>query len=101
MDPDEIIAEIIERVEHIFGDDGFGGTREEYKWLLENYGITEEEDNTWIDIIDEEGAKALDPDDDDDAKIILFLRDPEAVWTFLEALLLKYRSNTTTYPRPS
>lgn len=99
MSSDELIAEIIKNVERVFGTDGFGGTSEEYGWLLRRCGITEEEDNTWIDIIDFEGSSELDPANEDEAKIIGFLRDPAAVHRFLAALLKKYRNCHDVYPK--
>jgi hypothetical protein len=97
MSSDEMIAEIILNIERIFGDNGFGETDREYKWLLETYGVTESEDNSWIDIIDVEAFEELDPDSQDEAEIIRFLNDPIAVKDFLANLVRKYRSSAAVY----
>jgi hypothetical protein len=97
MSSDEIISEIIDKIGRIFGVNGFGGTTEEYAWLLNKYGVTEEEDNSWIDIIDFEGADGLNPQDEDEARVVGFLLDPTAVRGFLVSLLRKYRSCSAVY----
>ena len=97
MGSGEMVAEIISTIERIFGDNGFGGTDEEYRWLFETYGVSESEDNSWIDIIDTEASAELDPDDQGEAEIIQFLNDPIAVGDFLANLLEKYRSSRAIY----
>ena len=81
-DHQEVIDVLISEVERVFPDSF--GSDESYMWLLENYGITEEEDVRWQFIIDEESASELNPNDENDLELIAFLNDPEALWSFLE-----------------
>ena len=102
MSPTELITEIVDKILVIFGAEGFGGTAEEYRWLLANYGITEEEDVRWQFVLEQDcgitdAKEDLDEADEDDAKLAAFLEDPDAIWTFLETLLTKYRSSSNCY----
>jgi hypothetical protein len=49
--PPQIVKHIVHRLLEIFGKDGPGGSWAEYAWLEENYGISEEDDNKWLDIL--------------------------------------------------
>jgi len=105
MTKDEIFDAVIMEIDRIFGKKtGFGGEASEYAWLLQHYGVTEEEDVTWqriceVNSLEEDDVEPLDPVDEGDAKVIAFLNDEPAVLTFLDALLLKYRSSAAVYPR--
>jgi hypothetical protein len=95
-----LIAAIIEEIDRVWGGlENFDGTYDQYDWLLEHYGITEEEDVWWqIVLEDNTGDLASDhPEDAEDEDVISFLGDEQAIQTFLEHLLQKYRSNTLTY----
>lgn len=97
----ELLNQVVSEIERIWGEDGFSGSFEEYEWLLENYGITEEEDNKYIDILEydsnefEDDTSSINDLDEEELKEVMdFVTDDDAVCEFLSALLLKYRSNT-------
>lgn len=101
VDVFELVDEIGVKIERIFHPDGFDGTIEQYKWLLEHYGVTEEDDVRYILICNyyTEDADELDDDQLEDIDDnIKFLDDEESVCDFLTDLLKKYRSNTLIFP---
>ncbi len=88
------------------------------EWLQANYGITEEEDVVWLDILNYHGGdwdiaeelKRLTPGRTPEELAEMeqhlhererFLRDEPAVLAFLEQLLIKYRRGTAVYPTTS
>jgi hypothetical protein len=87
-------------MERIWYDPGFGGTTEEYTWLEANYGVTVQEDNHWIDILEHyvHGVPVDEILGPDDPVYRALLTDPQKVQAFLEQLLHKYESNTAIYP---
>lgn len=92
--------EIIKEMDRIWGKAGFGGGYGEYAWLLQHYGITEEEDVRWINILVYNAGELSSEDDKDEGELedlMQFLTDDQAVSSFLEQLLQKYRNNTITY----
>ncbi len=96
----ELLNQVASEIERIWGEDGFSGSKEEYEWLLENYGITEEEDNKYIDILEydsnkfEEDPSIDDLNEEERMQVINFVTNDTAVCEFLIALLLKYKNNT-------
>lgn len=44
MRKNELIEAIITEMDRLWGVDGFNGTTDEYEWLQQNYGISEEDD---------------------------------------------------------
>lgn len=95
----ELIDSILKEMSRIWGDDeGFGGTYQEYRWLAKNYEITEEEDVKWQFLL-QESTGDLPEEDAEDPEVKEFLEDNEAVYSFLESLLSKYKGSTAVYPR--
>jgi hypothetical protein len=103
-DRDELLDAIVDEINRIWGDPGFSGTFEEYGWLLEHYGVTEKEDNTYLDVLEyreDNGFTKLSSfytlDADERAHVMGFIHDNVAVCAFLGALLQKYNSSSMTY----
>jgi hypothetical protein len=97
MDRSDLIDAILVEMERVWGDDGFSGAWEEYEWLLENYGITEDEDGDWMGILAHESGE-VDPDDEWTPQWEAFVTDDDQVIPLLSALLKKYRSNSVSVP---
>ncbi|WP_409286866.1 hypothetical protein [Pseudomonas guariconensis] len=98
----ELIESVITEMERVWGPAGFGGEPEAYAWLLENFGITEQDDSKWLDVLSEWGG-TLDEDtadltQDEKDEVYAFLDDEPAVISFLTAFLERYRSSDATYP---
>lgn len=93
-----LINALFERMDWVWGEEGFDGEAHEYDWLLANYGITEEEDVMWM-LILQHGMDDLEPEDRDDKELMAFLEDEPSVVGFLEAFLQKYRASDQVYPR--
>jgi hypothetical protein len=103
---DAIIDQISEEMKRIWGgDDAFEGTEAEYAWLSDNYGVSEEDDVHWVNVImhhsgDMATLLAAYPEGDEEREDLLaFLEDPEAVYAFLQSLLKRYQSNSAVYAR--
>lgn len=94
----ELINAIFERMDVVWGEEGFDGEAQEYDWLLANYGITDEEDVMWM-LILQHGMEDLESEDRDDEELMTFLENEQAVVGFLESFLQKYQSADTVYPR--
>jgi len=69
---------------------------EEYRWLEENYGISEEDD-VWWQLTIQHHFGELPEEDRDDAEVMNFLSDDVRVEQFLRDLLRRYRSSTAIY----
>lgn len=101
----DMVYLVINEMNHIWGEEGFGGDAEEYNWLLNNYAITEEDDVKWVDILKlytghyHDLRDELDEIDGGGERAWKFLNDREAVHDFLNEILNKYRANSVTYPR--
>jgi hypothetical protein len=93
---DGLMDAIIEEMEQVWGADGFEGTPSDYAWLLEHYGITEEEDVEWIGILDYYAGESADEEPPTE-EWLHYMQDDRAVTAFLARLLQKYRSNTVKY----
>jgi len=102
MTRSDLIESVLAELDRVWGPEGFGGESEAYAWLKEHFGISEEEDLQWQDVLsDWAGSLDVDLEDLDEAekeRVIAFLQDEPAVTTFLEALLQRYKSSTATYP---
>ncbi len=74
------------------------GTQEEYAWLKQHYGISEDDDVNWQFILqdstDDLTEDELSEDDPDDEEMIDLLTHPGDIIATLNTLLLRYRSNT-------
>lgn len=102
MTKDELFDGVLAEMERVWGVPGFGGEFEAYDWLLIHYGITEEDDNTWMDICaqyrDDLHATLADLSDQEQAEVVAFLADDARVTDFLEGLLKRYQSSGAVYP---
>jgi len=96
MNRAELIESILEEMQRVWGDEGFGGSFPEYEWLLTNYGITEEEDVQWQFVLQYD-MDDMPEEDWEDEEVMQFVEDDAAVLPFLRILLRKYRSGTATY----
>lgn len=83
-------------MERVWGDDGFGGSWEEYSWLQAHYGITEVDDVHWQMIL-QQSMGDLEPEDASDEYYGPFLRDEKAIEEFLNDFLRRYRAGTGVY----
>jgi len=97
MTRSELIDAILNEMDRVWGDEGFSGAWEEYEWLLEHYGVTEDDDVDWSGILAYE-ADEVEPDDAANPKWMSFVTADEQVIPFLEVLLKKYQSNTVVVP---
>lgn len=93
---EELIDKVVTEIQRIFPDD-IQGYPEEYQWLEENYGVTEEDDVKWIDIINY-SCEDYDDCNLDDEDNRAFLESDTAVCEYLTKLLQKYQGNTVSYP---
>lgn len=72
---------------------------DEYAWLEDQCGISQEDDELWIDILMATYSEAdLDPNESADQERLALLADEEAVAAFLRTLLERYRSCKDRYP---
>ena len=103
MTKDELFDSVLAEMERVWGEPGFGGEFEAYGWLLEHYGITQEDDNTWMDICAQyrgELPEALaDLTEQEQAEVVAFLADDARVTDFLKGLLRRYQSSVAVYPQ--
>lgn len=98
----ELIKSVLAEMDRVWGPDGFGGEHEAYAWLQDQFGISEEEDVQWQDVLsDWAGTLAEDTadlDEDELKRVKAFLQDDSTVTLFLETLLQRYKSSDVTYP---
>lgn len=94
----ELVELVTEEVLRVLPD--FEGDPEEYAWLLATYGVTEEEDVQWSNVLAwEQGEFESDLYDEEElGEHEAFLEDDAAVVAFLEGLLAKYLSSTAVIP---
>jgi hypothetical protein len=104
----QFVRHIIKRITEIFGESGNDGSDEAYAWLYNMYGITEEEDNRWTDILlDGLGELTADSlssegiDESEQTKILNFVKDEESSVSFLLSLMEKYDRMDGKYPARS
>ncbi len=95
----QLMDEIIVEIGRIFGSEGFHGDFDEYAWLLENYGISEEDDVRWQEVCEHERDDLLEDlyEDDEFEELMKFLEDDQAVVDFLGRLLSCYRTSSIEY----
>lgn len=91
-----LIEAVLAEMGRVWPDDSFGGSAEEYAWLLKHFGISEEEDVKWQFIL-QDSTGDLPEEDAEDPEVTDFLDDDEAVCAFLAELLEKYKSSTLSY----
>lgn len=96
MTRDELIDAVLERMERVWGEDGFGGEAEAYDWLQKIYGITEEDDVSWQ-LILQDSMDDLPEEELEDSELMSFLNYDDAVVQFLKTLLTKYQSASEIY----
>lgn len=98
----ELIESVLAEMDRVWGATGFGGEVEAYAWLKTNFGISEEEDLQWQDVLSDWGGTldedTADLDEDEKEQVEAFLQDDSAVTAFLETLLHRYKSSVATYP---
>lgn len=102
MDRREALIEaVFDEMERVWGQEGFGGEFEAYDWLLQHYGISEEEDNRWLDILAyDTGELVIEEyglEEEEEEAMLSFLENDDAVNQFLTVLLQKYRSSSAVY----
>lgn len=102
MTKDELFDGVLAEMERVWGEPGFGGAFEAYDWLFEHYGITQEDDNTWMDICAKDRGELQDAladlTEDQRAEVEAFLADDARVTDFLKGLLQRYQSSDAVYP---
>ena len=97
----EYLDEIQECLAYIFDRPDFEGTPDQYQWLEEHYGVTEEEDVRFAQALQYvyEGEAGLEDQKRGDPDVMGFLKDDEAVERFLQELLAKYDAAADVYPQ--
>lgn len=97
----DLIESVLAEMARVWGPTGFGGEQEACAWLKEQFGISEADDVQWQDVLSDwsgtldEDTADLDVDELENVKA--FLQDDNAVMTFLETLLQRYRNSSATY----
>jgi hypothetical protein len=72
----------------------FNGTEAEYQWLVNNYGISEEDDSRLVLILEQqEGKSDRLAEYEDNSEVHAFLGDNVAITEFLTTMLRRYKSN--------
>jgi hypothetical protein len=97
MNRSELIDAVLDEMERVWGEGGFSGTWEQYEWLLEHYGITDDEDVEWMGVLNYEHG-IVDEDDEWTPEWEAYVTDDDKVIVFLSSLLSKYRSNSVSLP---
>ncbi|MDD1149813.1 hypothetical protein M5G25_16105 [Pseudomonas sp. TNT2022 ID357] len=99
----ELIELVLAEMDRVWGPEGFGGEIEAYAWLKAHFGISEEEDVQWQDVLsdwagtfDEDTA---DLEENERERVKAFLQDDSSVTAFLETLLHRYKNTDVTYLR--
>jgi hypothetical protein len=93
-----LVNAVLVEITRVWGEEGLQGSAPEYAWLLETYGISEEEDVQWQLVFEYEIDEML-AEDLDDEEVMAFVEDDAAVIAFLNRFLAKYRSSAATFPR--
>lgn len=99
MERGELVDHITTEINRVFGPAGFHGSDAEYAWLNTHYGVSEVDDVKWQEICEFECGE-LDEDmydEDELAELFEFLNDDDAVATFLNELLQRYKSGSMVY----
>jgi hypothetical protein len=93
MVSDSLMQTIVAEVQRVWPGDCFEGANDQYAWLYERYGITEQDDVKWQCAL--AGWMDEDPDldraDPADRELIVFLSDEEVMQSFLVQLRQQYR----------
>lgn len=90
-----LIDAIASEKSRVWGEEGFRGEPKQYRWLLEWYGITEEEEALWSAILLHEFSGVTEEDCDEKTKA--FLNNRNELAQFLYGLLRKYRISHEVY----
>jgi hypothetical protein len=98
MAKSEHIEAVIAEMSRVWGEDGLGGEKCEYEWLVQKYGITEEEDVLWQ-LILQDDKDDLTEEDLDDEELMTFLAEEPTVLAFFDVLFRKYQKHSAVYPR--
>lgn len=93
MRRNQLLAAIDAEIDRIWGEDGFDGTSEDYQWIKQNYGISEEDHVLWQ-LIFEYDEDVLPDEDREDKDLMVFLEDKKAVREFLQDHLQKYLNSS-------
>jgi len=98
----ELIESVLAEMNRVWGPRGFGGEPEAYTWLNEHFGISEEDDVQWQDVLSDWAGTfdqdTADLEEDERSRVKAFLQDDFSVTAFLESLLRRYKSSIETYP---
>jgi hypothetical protein len=96
---DSLMQTIVAEVMRVWPEDSFEGTDDQYAWLYEHYGITEQDDVKWqcalADWMDEDPD--LDLTDPADRELMTFLTDEGAMQSFLVQLREQYRRGSAVW----
>lgn len=95
-----LIGRVMAEMERVWGPSetqGFDGTTEQYAWLEQHYGITEDDDVHWQFILQDSWGEKPDDLNEDDGETREFLASPHAIVGHLNFLLERYRSNTLSH----
>jgi hypothetical protein len=96
MPVDQLIEEILQEMDRVWGKEGLHGEPEEYVWLKEHYGITEEDDVRWQLTI-QHHFEELPEEDQADEDVMRFLNDEGGLKKFLKSFLDRYQANSISY----
>lgn len=99
MVSDNLMQTIVAELTRIWPGDSFEGTDDQYAWLYEQYGITEQDDVKWqcalAEWMDEDSD--LDLADPADQELMTFLTDERAMQSFLVHLREQYSSGNAVW----
>jgi len=96
---DSLMQTIVAEVMRVWPEDSFEGTDDQYAWLYEHYGITEQDDVKWQCAL----AAWMDEDPDldranpADRELLAFLSDEEVMQSFLVPLRERYRRGNAVW----
>jgi hypothetical protein len=96
---DSLMQTIVDELQRVWPGDSFEGTDDQYAWLYEHYGVTEQDDVKWQCALaawmDEDPD--LDRADPADRELLAFLSDEEAMQSFLVQLRQQYRRGNAVW----
>ena len=99
VERDSLMQTIVTELTRVWPGDCFEGTDDQYTWLYEHYGITEDDDVKWqcalADWMDEDPD--LDRTDPADRELMAFLADERAMQAFLFRLREKYHQGSAVW----
>ena len=99
MVSDSLMQTIVDELQRIWPGDCFEGANDQYAWLYEHYGISEQDDVKWQCALS--AWMDEDPDlelaDPADRELIAFLSDEEAMQSFLAQLREQYHRGNAVW----